>query len=101
MLMITTDRYSLVSSMLADVAAQVPALQAANPPAPLAKHPLVVAAALFAVRAGTLIQDVDPGRCHLPLRRLDHGQAAAAHRGSPGDHGPGQPGRAARECNGV
>lgn len=57
MLTITTDRYSLVSSMLADVAAQVPALQAADPPAALARHSLVVAAALFAVRAGTLIQD--------------------------------------------
>jgi hypothetical protein len=57
MLTITTDRYSLVSSMLADVAAQVPAIQAANPATTLAKHPLVVAAALFAVRAGTLIQD--------------------------------------------
>jgi hypothetical protein len=57
MLTITTDRYTLVSSLLADVAAQVPALQAANPATALGKHPLIVAAALFAVRAGTLIQD--------------------------------------------
>lgn len=78
MLTITTDRYSFVSSVLADVAAQVQALQAAEPQAALAKHPLVVAAAILAVRADTLIQD--DGSC------LGAVSIAAKPRPLAGDH---------------